>query len=66
MWPTRFLRASPLLSDLRTPHHCALLSMPGAGVEIIADTLVRALASDQLGAQALRSLLVGWIGHQAR
>ena len=65
MWPTRFLRASPLFSDPRTPHHWALLSMPGAGVGMIAGTLVLALASDQLGAEALRSLLVGWIGHRA-
>ena len=56
--------ASPLFSDLRTPHHRALLSMAGAGVGIIAGTLDLALASDQLGAQALRRLLVGWIGHR--
>jgi hypothetical protein len=62
---TRFVRASPLFSDLRTPHHGALLSMAGAGVGIIASTLVLALASDQLAAQALCSLLVGSIGHRA-
>jgi hypothetical protein len=39
--------------------------MPGAGVGIIAGTLVLALASDQLGTQVLRSLLVGWIGRRA-
>jgi hypothetical protein len=55
----------PFVSDLRNPHHSALLSTAGAGVGIMAGTLVLALASDQLGAQALRSLLVGWIGHRA-
>ena len=43
----------------------ALLSIAGAGVGIIAGSLVLALDWDQLGAQALRSLLVGWIGHRA-
>ena len=55
----------PSVQDLRTPHHCALLSMACAGLGNIAGTLVLALPSDQLGAQAIRSLLVGWIGHRA-
>ena len=50
--------ASPLFSDLRTPHHRALLSRSTPA------PLVLALASDQLGAQSLRRLLVGWIGHR--
>jgi hypothetical protein len=43
------LRAGPLLSDLRTPHHSAPLSIAGAGVGIIAGILVLALGQQQHG-----------------
>ena len=53
--------AEPPGSDLRTPHAWALWAIAVAGLGIIAGTLVLTLASDQLGTQGLRSLLVGWI-----
>jgi len=53
--------AEPPGSDLRTPHAWALWAIVVAGLGIIAGTLVLTLASDQLGTQGLRSLLVGWI-----
>ena len=53
--------AEPLGSDLRTPHAWTLWAIAVAGIGIIAGTLVLTLASDQLGTEALRSLLVGWI-----
>jgi hypothetical protein len=60
LWPTRFLRASTLFSDLRTPHHWALLSIAGAGVEIIAGTHVLALR------QGVNQSRTRWPGHPHR
>jgi hypothetical protein len=66
LWPARLLRANPcseacaLHTTGRSSRLAALESRSWPAPRALA------LASDQLGAQALRSLLVGWIGHRAR